>query len=148
MNRKIVFGLAALAILVLASLAFSLKVRVPEPDALRMNIRPPLTASSATTQAIRPARAAKPDCSCPDPDAWFSLQVRVGVATTYREPPIASFRITDQGSTDQIKVVRSSGSSVVDRDLTEQIARRSYASLKGCGGWRVTVTPLVEFTAL
>jgi hypothetical protein len=145
MNRKISAGLALLALLSIASLVYFAPWRLPpEPPAVYTHVKPPFRASSATIEQIHPCRHRSEECFCPV--IRFHLVIGLDAVRTFKEPPVVSFRTTEDGATDQIRIVRSSGSIRVDEDLTGQIARRGYTFPRGCGGWLVTVTPSIEFS--
>jgi TonB-like protein len=144
MNGKISAGLL-LVLLLMAFLAYFVPWRLPtEPPAVYAHVRAPYMASSATVEQIHPGRHRSEECFCPE--VAFHVVIGLDAVRTVQGPPVASFRITKDGATEQIRIVRSSGSTKVDEDVTGQIARRRYAFPRDCGGWLVTVTPSIEFS--
>jgi hypothetical protein len=145
MNGKIGAGLALLVLLLMASVVYFAPWRFPPaPPAVYTHVKPPFTPSSATVEQIHPARHSNEECFWPE--VGFHILVGLDAIRTFQGPPVVSFRITEYGVTDQIRIVRSSGSTKVDEDVAGQIARRRYAFPRDCGGWLVTVTPSIEFS--
>lgn len=144
MNGKISAGIALLMLLLIASVVYFAPWRLPpEPPAVS-HVKAPITASSATLEQIHPARHSNEECFCLE--VGFHILVGLDAVRTFKGPPLVSFRITKEGATDHIRIVRSSGSIKVDEDLAGQIARRRYAFPRDCGEWLVTVTPSIEFS--
>ena len=145
MKGKISAGLALLVLLLMASVVYFAPWRLPpEPPAVYAHVRAPFMASSATAEQIRPGRHSNEECFCLE--VGFHILVGLDAVRTFKGPPLVSFRITKEGATDHIRIVRSSGSTKVDEDLAGQIARQRYAFPRDCGEWLVTVTPSIEFS--
>src|SRR5262249_51232918 len=126
MKARIAIGVGGL-LLMLAALVtplYQAHWRLPEePSAFHRYIGPPLEPVRVTVQQIRPA---KHNQDCFWPMVEFVVPVNLARMKTYERRPIASFRITSKGTTDQIRIVRSSGSIEVDKYLLEQIAQHEY----------------------
>lgn len=151
MNAKISAGLL-LVLLLMASLAYFAPWRLPaEPPAVYTHIKAPFTAASATVEQIHPARHRNSE-KCFyyelgfDMPVLFHMLIGLDAVRTFKRPPLASFRITEHGAPDQIRIVRSSGSTKVDQDFAGQIAGRRYTLPQDCGEWLVTVTPSITFS--
>jgi hypothetical protein len=117
---------------------------VPEPKPPHADLKPPPTASTITMEEI--GASSKQDCWCPL--ASFAIVVHGNAIATYKEPPVVRFRITRKGVTEEVHIVRSSGSTRVDQDFVDQIPGKGFLVPEGCGGWNVTVAPSVEFATL
>jgi hypothetical protein len=145
MKGKISAGIALLVLLLMASVVRFAPWRLPpEPPAVYTHIKPPFMAASASIRQIHPCRHRSEECFCPV--IRFHLVIGLDAVRTFERPPVVSFRTTEGGAPDQIRIVRSSGSIKVDEDLAGQIVRRGYAFPRGCGEWLVTVMPSIEFS--
>src|SRR5947209_6027383 len=131
MNQKISAIVVVLVLLLVSVVYFAPWRLPPDPPAVYTHVKPPFMVSSATVRQIHPGRHRNEECFCLE--VGFHILIGQNAVTTFKGPPVASFRIRDDGATDQIRIVRSSGSIKVDEDLAGQIARRRYAFPRDCG---------------
>ena len=81
--------------------------------------------SDAATRC-RPALASKPKPAWPK-----AIHSRRG--EVYRQDPIVSFEINEQGRVENVKTVRTSGLRDIDSWVEREIARWKYKPAPGCG---------------
>jgi len=84
-------------------------------------------------------------CSLPGEDV-LSFRATAWEYQSYQRNPSVSFLVNRRGTVDQVKLLRTSGSSVLDQRILAWLRQRHFAVQKGCEfSWRGNGQVNVEF---
>jgi TonB family protein len=73
--------------------------------------------------------------------------VKIRPNEVYKNLPVVKYRILEDGSVSNVKLVRRSGVSDVDREAVDWVQSTKYNARPGCGVVDSTITVAVDFTS-
>ena len=77
---------------------------------------------------------------------WHSIDLKhFPLNDGYKQPPVVSFIIQEDGSVTDVRLVKSSGSPTVDNEIVKETGLNRYDKRLGCGPIEVKMSMNIDF---